>query len=85
MEPVSINLVRKTYQVLPNSRTQKPKGSHGDEVVPCIHCGQAATKEIHFKSGRAIIVERYCDSCVEPKRFSLIQNFYNTCRWKEPP
>ncbi|HEX9677224.1 hypothetical protein [Nitrososphaera sp.] len=57
------------YDPRPNA-----KGKYGSQV--CIHCGQPATKEALFRSGGAIVVEEYCDSCLQAEKFMAIMTFY---------
>ncbi len=38
---------------------------HAREPRPCVYCGIRATKTAHFKTEGAIILERYCDTCVK--------------------
>lgn len=49
------------------------KGSKGN----CTHCGQPATKEALFKSKGAIVVEKYCDGCLEPRKFGVLMSDYS--------
>lgn len=45
--------------------TVRPATIHGykKDTGTCVHCGTAATKEVHFHEKDGIVVERYCDDC----------------------
>jgi hypothetical protein len=43
----------------------------------CTHCGKLATKAVHFSDDGVVIVERYCEECIEPENFSRLQAWYS--------
>jgi hypothetical protein len=46
----------------------------------CIHCGRPATKEALFKNGGVIVVEKYCDDCLQEEKFTAIMTFYDSIK-----
>jgi len=42
----------------------------------CIHCSKIASKEVHFDEDGIIVVERYCDECMQPDKFESLQRWY---------
>jgi hypothetical protein len=66
--------VRKPYlvkDVVP--RTSDGKTGHRGS---CARCGKPATKEA-FKEDAIIVIEKYCDACMEPKEFERLQTMYS--------
>jgi hypothetical protein len=43
----------------------------------CTHCGKPATKEALFKVDGVVVIEKYCDTCMEPKEFERLQEIYS--------
>jgi hypothetical protein len=70
IQSCSVNFVRKPYQL------REARVGYSGKTGICIHCGQPATKEALFRNGSAVIVEKYCDSCLQDERFSAIMTFY---------
>jgi hypothetical protein len=64
--------VRKPYQV----RAAIPSTNKGIAACTCTHCGKIATKEALFKRGGVIMIEKYCDSCLQAEKFTALMTFY---------
>ena len=66
--------MRKPYQV-------RPLALHLGRNAPkpgfCTHCGKPAAKEALFQGDGIIVIEKYCDACMEPKEFNRIQTIYS--------
>jgi hypothetical protein len=69
-----INLVRKLYQVRP---VTLHFGRNAPKPGFCTYCGATATKQALFKQPGAVIIEKYCDACMEPKEFERLQAIYS--------
>lgn len=57
---------------LPYAVRLKARVSPSNPHPWCIHCGQPATKEAIFKEDGAIVIEKYCDSCIRWEKLEKI-------------
>lgn len=65
----SINNKRIYVDGLRSLQSVGPLISEGDTTNPCVICGNVATQMACFDEDGAIVLERYCDTCVKSIRF----------------
>jgi hypothetical protein len=68
--------VRKPYQILDALPLAYQKRNPLNYKGACTHCGAPASKSVHFKQEGIIVVERYCEACIEPAKFEEILKWY---------
>lgn len=65
--------MRKPFLIRSVSPVRKTTSDGKEYLFFCIHCSKPATREALFKDGGFTVVERYCESCVQPDKFEEIQ------------